>query len=132
MIVYNYYYILDTSDGNSSRRDSNTSTLSSYMSSLRSDSSPQPFSSTRSSRQSSQVSSDGSSRFSIINSPYEYDISGNLPSLERRDSISSNISSMCCFNTIKIFCFERNLTLSVKYFFFKKKCSSQQIGNYRE
>ena len=95
MIVYNYYYILDTSDGNSSRRDSNTSTLSSYMSSLRSDSSPQPFSSTRSSRQSSQVSSDGSSRFSIINSPYEYDISGNLPSLERRDSISSNISSMC-------------------------------------
>ncbi|XP_067933120.1 zinc finger protein GLI2-like [Watersipora subatra] len=54
------------------RRDSNTSTLSSYMSSL------------RSSRRSSETSQ-LSARLSIMNSPYEYDIAGNLPDRASRE-----------------------------------------------
>nr|ALS19759.1 gli [Terebratalia transversa] len=69
-----------------SRRDSN-STISSYMSSLRSDASPFPFSkfSSRRSSEASQVSA----RLSIINSPYEYDIMGNMPHHSRRSSNGS-------------------------------------------
>ncbi|XP_046553157.1 zinc finger protein GLI4-like isoform X1 [Haliotis rubra] len=77
------------------RRDSNTSTLSSYMSSMRSDTSPYPFGSQFSSRRSSETSQLSSNRFSIANSPYEYDISGNLPHhASRRSSESSNIGNV--------------------------------------
>ncbi|BFZ22630.1 hypothetical protein BsWGS_25669 [Bradybaena similaris] len=84
-----------------SRRESNTSTLSSYMSSMRSMGST--FSSRRSSgasQFSSRRSSGVSARLSIANSPYEYDISGNLPnSVSRRSSGESstnigNVSAM--------------------------------------
>ncbi|XP_064644165.1 zinc finger protein GLI4-like [Lineus longissimus] len=61
------------------RRESNTSTISSYLSSVRSEASPYPpFTSQFSSRRSSDVSQI-SARLSITNSPYEYDITGNLP-----------------------------------------------------
>lgn len=76
------------------RRDSNTSTLSSYYSSLRSDNSPNPFGSLASSRRSSEVSTN---RLSITNSPYEYDITGNRPYHSRRScnsDSSANISHM--------------------------------------
>uniref|UniRef100_A0A2C9JE81 C2H2-type domain-containing protein n=1 Tax=Biomphalaria glabrata TaxID=6526 RepID=A0A2C9JE81_BIOGL len=81
-----------------SRRESNSSTLSSYMSSMRSMGST--FSSRRSSgasQFSSRRSSGVSARLSIANSPYEYDITGNLPnSVSRRSSgeSSSNIGSV--------------------------------------
>ncbi len=78
--------------GYHSRRDSNTSTISSYLSSLHSDASPYPFPSNMSSRHDSEVSR-ASSRQSIANSPYEYDITGNVPGFYRRSSESgSNIS----------------------------------------
>ena len=75
------------------RRDSNTSTISSYMSSLRSDASPYPpnFGSQYSSRRSSETSQ-ASARLSIANSPYEYDIMGNTPHAYRRCSDNSNSS----------------------------------------
>ncbi|XP_059151219.1 zinc finger protein GLI4-like [Physella acuta] len=81
-----------------SRRESNSSTLSSYMSSMRSMGST--FSSRRSSgasQFSSRRSSGVSARLSIANSPYEYDITGNLPnSVSRRSSgeSSTNIGSV--------------------------------------
>ncbi|KAK3585051.1 hypothetical protein CHS0354_009901 [Potamilus streckersoni] len=72
-----------------SRRDSTTSTLSSYLSSMRSENSPYPFGSA-SSRRSSEASQ-MSNRFSITNSPYEYDIMGNRPNmLHTRQSSESN------------------------------------------
>ncbi|XP_074652934.1 transcriptional activator GLI3-like [Tubulanus polymorphus] len=62
-----------------SRRESNTSTISSYLSSVRSEASPYPqFGSQLSSRRNSETSQT-SARLSIANSPYEYDITGNLP-----------------------------------------------------
>nr|ALS19768.1 gli [Novocrania anomala] len=75
------------------RRDSNTSTISSYMSSMRSDASPYPFSSQFSSRRSSEASQI-SARLSITNSPYEYDITGNLPHHSRRSSETSSIGNV--------------------------------------
>ena len=72
------------------RRDSNTSTLSSYFSSLRSDNSPNPFGSLASSRRSSEVSTN---RLSITNSPYEYDITGNRPMNHSRRSCNSDTSA---------------------------------------
>ncbi|XP_041372344.1 zinc finger protein GLI4-like [Gigantopelta aegis] len=79
-----------------SRRDSNASTLSSYMSSMRSDASPFITGSQFGSQFSSRRSSEVSQRLSIANSPYEYDITGNLPnSCSRRSSGSSGgISTM--------------------------------------
>ncbi|PVD37172.1 hypothetical protein C0Q70_04167 [Pomacea canaliculata] len=83
----------------SSRRNSSTSTLSSYMSSMRSDTSPFPPNSSKlSSRRSSEASQVSNNRLSINNSPYEYDITGNRPqnsvngssSCSRRSSESSN------------------------------------------
>ena len=79
--------------GYHSRRDSNTSTISSYLSSLHSDASPYPFPSNMSSRRDSEAASQASSRQSMANSPYEYDITGNVPGSYRRSSESgSNIS----------------------------------------
>lgn len=83
------------------RRDSNTSTLSSYMSSMRSESSPFMPGSKFSSRRSSEASQI-SARLSITNSPYEYDITGNIPmhgnvpghSRRSSESSNSNISNM--------------------------------------
>jgi len=82
------------------RRDSNTSTISSYLSSMRSDTSPFPLSSHFSSRRSSEVSQI-SNRLSITNSPYEYDITGNIPIHgpgiqinSRRSSETSNMSDI--------------------------------------
>ncbi|XP_060551582.1 zinc finger protein GLI4-like [Ruditapes philippinarum] len=74
-----------------SRRDSNTSTLSSYYSSLRSDNSPNPFGSLASSRRSSELSTN---RLSITNSPYEYDITGNRPYHSRRSCNSDSSANM--------------------------------------
>nr|QJA10611.1 Gli [Urechis unicinctus] len=71
-----------SSSGFNSRRDSMCSTLSSYMSSVRSDNSPYP-----SQNQCSYEGGSHTSRLSITNSPYEYDITGNLAS--RRSSESS-------------------------------------------
>ncbi|XP_033731867.1 zinc finger protein GLI3-like isoform X3 [Pecten maximus] len=83
-----------------SRRDSNTSTISSYLSSMRSEASPCfPFGSKFSSRRSSEASQ-FSERLSITNSPYEYDITGNMPhhgphcGSSRRSSEASNISNV--------------------------------------
>ena len=76
---------LGMSSYHGNRRDSNASTLSSYMSSVRSDASPYPQNSRRSS-DASQIS-----RLSITNSPYEYDITGNLP---RRSSESGSIGNV--------------------------------------
>ncbi|XP_064595103.1 zinc finger protein GLI3-like isoform X2 [Liolophura sinensis] len=76
-----------------SRRDSNTSTISSYLSSLRSDASPFALGSQFSSRRSSEASQ-LSTRLSIINSPYDYDITGNLPHYSRRSSESSNVGNV--------------------------------------
>ncbi|KAK2146444.1 hypothetical protein LSH36_607g01019 [Paralvinella palmiformis] len=73
----------------SSRRDSNTSTISSYMSSLRSDTSPHSFQHNRQSSESSNYS-----RLSIANSPYEYDITGNVSSVLGRKSESSSLGSI--------------------------------------
>ena len=73
------------------RRDSNTSTLSSCFSSLRSDNSPNPFGSLASSRRSSEVSTN---RLSITNSPYEYDITGNRPYHARRSCNSDSSANM--------------------------------------
>ncbi|XP_076437437.1 uncharacterized protein LOC143276686 [Babylonia areolata] len=88
----------------SSRRNSNSSSLSSYMSSLRSESSPfQPMGSKMSSRRSSEASQMDSNRLSINNSPYEYDITGNRPpqtsatssvSCSRRSSESSSCNAV--------------------------------------
>ncbi|KAJ8306927.1 hypothetical protein KUTeg_015011 [Tegillarca granosa] len=78
------------------RRDSNTSTISSYLSSMRSDASPYLQLSQFSSRRCSDVSQ-VSSHLSIANSPYEYDITGNLPhhgSSRRSSESSSNISNV--------------------------------------
>ncbi|XP_061181407.1 zinc finger protein GLI4-like [Saccostrea echinata] len=82
------------------RRDSNTSTISSYMSSMRSETSPFNPGSKFSSRRSSEASQI-SARLSITNSPYEYDITGNLPmhmqqghSRRSSESSNSNISNM--------------------------------------
>ena len=75
------------------RRDSNTSTISSYFSSVRSDQSPYPpLGSQLSSRRSSQTSQ-VSARLSIINSPYEYDISGNMVAVNANSRRSSQASS---------------------------------------
>ncbi|KAL5010351.1 hypothetical protein ScPMuIL_012656 [Solemya velum] len=79
-----------------SRRDSNTSTISSYLSSMRSDASPYPLGSLGSRR--SSETSQLSARYSITNSPYEYDITGNYPHhgnhCSRRSSETSNISNV--------------------------------------
>ncbi|XP_023929982.1 zinc finger protein GLI4-like [Lingula anatina] len=75
------------------RRDSNTSTISSYLSSVRSDASPFPFGSQFSSRRSSEASQI-SARLSITNSPYEYDITGNRPHNSRRSSETSSIGNV--------------------------------------
>ena len=83
------------------RRDSNTSTISSYMSSMRSEASPFMPGSKFSSRRSSEASQI-SARLSITNSPYEYDITGNIPmhgnvpghSRRSSESSNSNISNM--------------------------------------
>ncbi|KAL8604263.1 hypothetical protein ACOMHN_023633 [Nucella lapillus] len=88
-----------------SRHNSTTSTLSSYMSSMRSETSPfPPVGSKMSSRRSSETSQVSANRLSINNSPYEYDITGNRPhptssyttsaSCSRRSS-ESNGSSTC-------------------------------------
>ena len=85
-----------------SRRNSNTSSVSSYMSSIRSDSSPHPVNpaaeNTRPGRRSSQISGPSMDNLSIANSPFEYDISGNLPPTTithtRKLSESGSISSM--------------------------------------
>ena len=88
--------------GYDNRRDSNTSTISSYMSSMRSDASPcLPYGSKFSSRRSSEASQ-FSERLSITNSPYEYDMHGNIPihgrvptnGSSRRSSESSNTSNL--------------------------------------
>lgn len=86
---------------NGNRRDSNTSTISSYLSSMRSDASPFPLSSHYSSRRSSDVSQVSNNRLSITNSPYEYDITGNIPIHgpavqinSRRSSETSNMSDI--------------------------------------
>jgi hypothetical protein len=81
------------------RRDSNTSTISSYLSSMRSDTSPFPLSSHFSSRRSSEVSQI-SNRLSITNSPYEYDITGNIPIHGPGIQINSRRSSETS-NTLK-------------------------------
>lgn len=82
---------------NAVRRDSNTSSTSSYLSSMRSENSPYPYGSLGSqfsSRRSSE-SSQFSTHLSITNSPYEYDITGNIPISSRRSSgESSNIGNM--------------------------------------
>lgn len=101
LFVISFYFILFfiSSGGNEShnmnmfrtRRDSNTSTLSSYYSSLRSDNSPNPFGSLASSRRSSELSTN---RLSITNSPYEYDITGNRPYHSRRSCNSDSSANM--------------------------------------
>ncbi|XP_050405451.1 zinc finger protein GLI4 [Patella vulgata] len=75
------------------RRDSNTSTISSYFSSMRSDTSPYSYGSQFSSRRSSEASQI-SNRLSITNSPYEYDMTGNLPYQSRRSSESSGVGNV--------------------------------------
>ena len=78
----------------SSRRDSSTSTLSSYMSSIRSDSSPfqQLY---HSSRRPSDSSQNSTSQRSFAQSPYEYDISECHPGSSLRGSDMVNtLSSM--------------------------------------